>query len=690
VSYDGAAAVRQIASMTDDHRHTEIASELESKRLDTSMGIKNFRVSRRRSFGIRNHIMALGLMAAGFAMAADPQTYRVDLASTGNSNLDSDLKATSELVSLRDSAPVSPFGLIARARGESDRLKTVMESYGYYQSSVSVKIEGMALNAPGLADVLTALPKGRKAQIAVSFELGTLYHLRNVSLDGKLPDLAAGAFVLKSGAPAVAADVLGAGARLLTALQNAGYAFAKVDPPVAYEDPKEPVLDVTFHVNAGKKVNLGEIRLEGLQRVREKVVRRRLLLHTGQQYDPAAIEKARRDLMTLGAFAAITVQLGSAVDETGGVPLTFTFRERLRHAVTINAGYSSDLGGSGGVTWTDRNLSGDAAQLALAASVINLGGGDTNGLGYDTSAKYTVPDVGHRDQSLQVTVGAIKQYLEAYDQKSITASVTLSRKLTTEWSLGLGVAAAHEEIDQPGEQILPTAELPACGTASPPLGCQESYVYTLLALPFTLGYDSTHLASPLDDPTHGTRDALTVTPTRSLGHPSASFVITQIKLAAYLDLDKLGFSDPGRTVLAVRALEGVARGAGEFSLPPDQRFYGGGSATVRGYEYQSIGPQFFVNGNPSGIPIGGTAISAGTVELRQRFGQSWGLAAFVDGGQVSTTFKPVPSNIQVGVGLGLRYYTAIGPIRLDVAVPTRKSVAGQDAFELYIGLGQAF
>jgi translocation and assembly module TamA len=233
-----------------------------------------------------------------------------------------------------------------------------------------------------------------------------------------------------------------------------------------------------------------------------------------------------------------------------------------------------------------------------------------------------------------------------------------------------------------------------------------TYNYTLVALPLTLSYDSTHLASPLDDPVHGMRDSLSITPTQSLGHPNASFIISQIKLAAYFDLHGLGFTDPGRSVLAARALAGEAQGAGEFSLPPDQRFYGGGSGTIRGYRYQSVGPQFPADGNP----IGGTAIIAGTLEFRQRIAANWGGAVFVDGGQVSTGLKPLPNEFRIGYGVGLRYYTPIGPIRLDVAVPTSRhsfvtqsqvlnangglttttGVVKDDAFEIYIGLGQAF
>ena len=635
-------------------------------------------------------IIILAACMARVAGAADPQTYRVDIASTGDGPMDATLRATSELVSLRGTAPVSPFGLIARARGEVDRMKTVLESYGYYQSSVTIKIDGYALNSGELADELTALPKGKDARVAISFELGPLYHLGKVTIDGTIPPEVAGAFSLKSGAPAVANDVLGAGSRLLTALQEHGYAFAKVDPPVAYEAATEPLLDVAFHVDAGALVNIGEIHVEGLKRVHEKLVRRRLTLHTGQRYSSAAIEAARRDLLGIAPLAAVTVKVGTAVDSTGGVPITFEFKERPRHAVALNSAYSTDLGGSGGITWTDRNVFGNAEQLAITASIINLGGSATTGSGYDTNAKFTIPDFGHRDQSLQFAVGAIKQSLTAYDQKAVTSGVTLSRKLSSVWSASVGLTTADEQILQQGTV---TEE----GQATQAL---VTYNYTLVALPMTLGYDSTHLASPLDDPTHGMRDALSITPTRSLGHPNASFIITQLKVAAYFDLHLLGIGDPGRSVLAVRALAGVAQGAGEFSLPPDQRFYAGGSGTIRGYEYQAVGPEFPVTTQfPNQTPKGGTGIAAGTLEWRQRFGANWGAAAFIDGGQVTggqattgaaSTSLPSLNQFRIGVGAGVRYYTPIGPLRVDLAVPTKSTGIDEPSFEVYIGLGQAF
>jgi translocation and assembly module TamA len=638
------------------------------------------------------------VLQACIAQAADPQPYRVQLQSTGNGALDSTLKATSQLVALRVSVPVDPFGLIARARGDLDRLNTVLQSFGYYQSAVSIAIEGLALDTPTLSDTLSALPKGKDAVCKISFNLGPLYHLGRIEIEGSAPDFARRSLGLASGAPAVAADVLAGGARLLTTLENHGYAFARVDAPVVYEERDTQVLNLSFHVVTGSKVQIGEIRFEGLKRVHERLVRRRLLLRTGEPYSAIAVEKARQDLLTLGVFAAVSVRLGDAADAAGRVPVTFQMSERKRHAIGLSAGYSSDLGGSAGVTWSDRNVLGNAEQLNLSATLINLGGTATTGIGYDTSAKYIIPEFAHRDQQLQFALGAIKQSLQAYDQTAETSAVSLSRKLSSIWTASVGVSAVHETITQEG----------------------TTHVYTLFALPLGVLYDSTDLPSPLLDPTHGLRASFSLAPTLSRGQPDATFFVTQASIADYLDLSRLLREARGRSVLALRAVGASAFGASDVEeivdghpvlvpdLPPDQRFYAGGSGTVRGYRYQSVGPQF-----PDGNPVGGTAMTALNVEFRQRIAQSFGAAVFVDAGEVTdklstfsglihskrcsastplegtTSAEGTPTCYTVGVGAGPRYYSPIGPIRLDFAVPTFRR-SNDDRFEVYIGLGQAF
>jgi translocation and assembly module TamA len=389
-------------------------------------------------------------------------------------------------------------------------------------------------------------------------------------------------------------------------------------------------------------------------------------------------------------FSSINVHLADAPDSEGRVPITFEMNERPRHAVSLSAAYSSDLGGSGGVTWSDRNFRGNAEQLILSATATNLGGTATTGVGYDTSAKYIIPEFAHRDQSLQFAVGAIKQYLQAYQQKAITSGVTLSRKLSSVWTATVGISAVRETITQQG----------------------ITEDYTLFALPLGILYDSTDVPSPLSDATHGLRGSVSIAPTRSQGALNTTFFITQLTIAGYLDLHRLFHTEPGRSVLALRTLLASAPGATASvhtvdgvqvtvpDLPPDQRFYAGGSGTVRGYRYQSVGPEF-----PDGNPVGGTALSAINIEFRQRLGTSFGAALFVDAGQVGEKLSPFSDLIHggrcsaatqgttncwaVGVGGGPRYYTPIGVLRFDVAVPTFRR-PNDDRFEVYIGLGQAF
>jgi len=212
-----------------------------------------------------------------------------------------------------------------------------------------------------------------------------------------------------------------------------------------------------------------------------------------------------------------------------------------------------------------------------------------------------------------------------------------------------------------------------------------TFNYTLIAVPFKVVYDSTNVPTLLEDPRHGFRASLNLTPTLAIGHPNATFLISTLSFSTYFDLNNLLPIAPGRSVLAARALAGVAEGAGELSLPPDQRFYAGGTSTIRGYGYQLVGPLFPHTDNPTG----GTAITTGGLEFRQRLYTNWGFVAFVDAGQVSGSLKPLPDDIRVGTGAGMRYYTPIGPIRFDIAVPVGRR-PGEDSFEVYIGLGQAF
>jgi translocation and assembly module TamA len=635
-------------------------------------------------------ILTTALLIAPLARAVDPQPYTMHIESTGHGALDAALKGSSQLESLRTSAPAGPFALIGRAEADIERLRTVLEGFGYYQSTISVSIAGRPLEDPDLGQTIDALPAGSKASVQVNIETGPLYHLGKVAIDGEVSAKARAAFGLETGAPAVASVVLAAGQRLLEAMEEEGHAFAHVDDPIAYQDAHDPLLDVSFKATAGGVYRLGAIHFQGLKRLNEPFLQKRLKLHPGELYSPSKIERARTDLLALGTFSGISVRLPKESDVQGDtLPVIFEIQERKRHAVSLTAAFSSDLGGSGGTTWTDRNVFGNAEQLNLSASIINWGGSDTTGLGYELGATLNKPDFLRPDQSVQFSLNALKQDLIAYDQTAQIAGVTVSRKLTQQWSIGLGLTLEKETIFQQAAALYAGA----------------NFYYTLIALPLTAKYDSTGLPNPLSDPLHGVRLTLSLAPTESLGRPDTTFAIFQATTSTYLDLSRLGWTAPGRSVIALRGLFAEAYGAGQFSLPPDQRFYAGGSSTIRGYQYQSVGPIFqgppapkptAANPHPVAppppdppVPTGGTDLVAAGIEYRQRLYANFGTAVFVDAGKVAADLHPFEGRPSVGYGAGLRYYTPIGPIRLDIGLPVRRLRDG-DALEIYVGLGQAF
>ena len=598
-------------------------------------------------------VISTAIVLTRRSQGADPQPYSVTLKPTGDSALDAALQGSSTLISLQKSAPVAGFALTERARQDATRFETALHSFGYYKAKVTTTIAGHRLDDPALAAIIDSAPAKPPLPVAVSFDLGPRFKLGTVTVSTKVPPDVPAQLDLTPGQPAMAAQILAGQGRLLDALRSDGYPLAKVPVPIATLHLDQNLLDVDFRPDAGPKADIGPIDFSGLKHMNESFVRKRLLLHQGDEFSPQAIEKARTDLSSIGVFSVVRAIPASALDAEGQLPIRFDLTERPLHAVDAGVAYSTDLGVNFSAGWHDRNLFGNAEQLNLTASY-QAGGDAIVRPGYAAGAQFLKPDFLRRDQTLELDLNAIKQSLQAYEQTALLEKIAINRKLSQYWTASLGLSGEQESILQ--EDV--------------------TRHYNLAGVPASLKYDSTN---NLLDPTQGIRALLAITPTYSIGPPSAAFLIGQLAASTYLDV-----FDDGRSILALRGLVGQVAGAGIFAVPADQRFYAGGSATVRGYRYQTLGPQF-----PDRIPSGGNAISTGTVELRQRILSSYGVVGFMDVGQVSANGAPFAGNWHAGAGVGARYYTPIGPIRLDFAVPLNK-LPGGDSFEVYIGIGQAF
>lgn len=616
-------------------------------------------------------------------LGSDPQTYTTTIRPTGQADLDSAISASSSLLALQKTRAVSPFALAGRIRNDYARLATALDSYGYYAATVRIQVglrpagnavPGPAMDgrSPHLPEWLQAVPQGQTVQVTITPTRGALFHLGHVTLrpapgDGPAPIVLdapeKAALGLAAGQPAIASDVLAAGARLQSQLKEEGHALAQVGTPTAWLRPQTQTLDVEYVVHRGPVVTIGTITLSGLVHTHPAFIARRLTIHPDQLYQPSKIEAARQDLASLGIFSDVQVADMPPLTADRQMPLDFAFTEGKRRLVALQAGFSTDLGGRAGVSWTHDNMFGNAEQLRLTALITGLGGSAQQGLGYDVYADLMKPDFGSRNQNLSVRVEGIRQLLYSYRQTALLVRAGIVRRLGRFWNVSYGAQAEQEQIQQMG----------------------MTNDYTIVSLPLSANFDNTGLSNPIDPATHGARVSLGATPSMSLNSHTAFFTILQATGSTYFDLAHLGIARPGRSVLAVRAVVGSVQGASTFDIPPDQRLYAGGSATVRGFRYQGVGPQF----PNTKFAIGGTAMDAGSVEFRQRLFKSFGAALFADAGQVATGSAPFHGTLRVGAGGGVRYYTPIGPVRVDVAMPLNRPPRG-DTWELYIGLGETF
>jgi translocation and assembly module TamA len=607
----------------------------------------------------RRTIYAIALACAASSLqgdgagAADPVAYTVKFQPSGDPELDSLLQQTASLLTLQKKLPAAPFALIGRAQADENQFLIVLHSLGYDDGSVAITIDGHALTDPTLVDALNQAPAQPPVEVLVTPHKGKLFHLGQVDFT-TLPGGFAPPATIRAGQPARAAPILAAGPAVLSGLHNAGYAFAAVSPPLAVANLQTATLNVTYTVKAGPRVDIGAIEFAGLKRTDPDWLRRHIKLKPGERFSDTAIFAARDSLLSTGVFASVTPVPQKTAGKNRDVPIVFRVVEQKRHAVTIGGSYATDTGFTLSASWEDRNVFGHAETLTFTAAASGLGGSGTTAPGYDLKGVFAKPDFRAVGQTATLSLEGLKESVTAYNRTAFLAQGLLSRPITPHLTISYGLGFVQESVTQ--ENI--------------------DRHYVLAQLPLTLSYDTADSAL---EPTKGIDASLSLTPTKPIQGSSSFFTIAQAYAATYIAVERNAFG-----ILALRAQVGSIQGASQFQVPADERFYAGGTTTVRGYTYQTVGPQF-----PDEVPQGGLALDTATIELRQHITKSIGIVPFVDAGQVSKTSTPFEGTLSVGAGLGLRYYTGIGPIRADFAVPLEKT-PGSGSFALYIGLGEAF
>lgn len=606
--------------------------------------------------------LLVALAAMALASAADARTGEVTLTIVGDAQMADELRQLTQDLDKDQPLSGDSLSLLQGAQARRARVATALRSRGFYDARVTATVAGQPVDDPAALDAIDRRPEADKIDFKIDVATGPVYRVVDLAIEGPAnivgyPGLDRSKLSLEPGKPADASLILGTEDQILGQIRDRGYALAAVTRREVLIDHATREAHVTFVIASGPLARMGRVTFAGTERVNTTYLQKRVPFEQGDPYSPAKVNGLRDRLTSLGVFNSVRVKPATALDEKGELPIDVDLTDRPARTIGFGASYETQLGFAVNSYWLHRNLFGEAESLRLSAEINHIGQGAIPAdLGYGFKADFRKPDWLMKQQDAVANAAAVNEIYTAYHRKAVTLLVGIDQILNPQWRFKVGVSGEVSEIERYGIW---------------------GY-YKLIGVPAQVIYNR---ANSDVDPTQGFRLTLNATPYADLTHSGAPFAILKLVGTAYLNV-----SGNGRSVIATRAAFGTIPGGTNASIPFDKLFYAGGGGSVRGFAYQSAGPRDAFNN-----PLGGASLVEGSLEFRQRIGQSWGAVAFIDAGSSYTDTLPNFSQFapRVGAGAGVRYYTDFGPARLDVGFPLNKR-DGDAPFGVYVSIGQAF
>lgn len=551
--------------------------------------------------------------------------------------------------------------LTRRARQDTELLQQVLRVYGYYDAEVFQSTTGYAAPAEGSGPG----PAIDLKKVGVRFDVrpGPRYTFSRISLGdiGAARDAPAltRAFALSPGDPVNGDRIVAERDHLITALGEGGHAFAEVGEPDLAIDHATATGDLTLPVISGGQYVMGQIHSSLPDYLSSRHLARIARFRPGDPYRRSRVDDLRQAILATGLVSAVTVtprEVTAAADPQPGVAdIDITLAKAPQRTIAGLIGYSSGEGVRVEASWENRNFFPPEGLVRFRGVV-----GTREQL---AGATYRRNNFFGRDQVLTADLYAQTRRTDAYQARTVSFSTTFEKQTTLIFQKAWVWSAGFE--------LLATSELPAAAGST-------RTTYFIGVLPLRMAYDG---SNDLLDPKRGVRVSVRVSPEVSVQNGTKStYVRAQLDASAYQPITS-------SVVLAERVRLGTIPGTAVGSIAPSRRFYAGGGASVRGFAYQAVGPRDAL-GNPSG----GRSLSEFSLEARVKTGLMGGAVSvvpFVDAGTVGTTASPTVNGLKVGAGIGLRYQTSFGPIRIDLGTPLNPA-KGDSRIGVYVSLGQAF
>ena len=582
-----------------------------------------------------------------------PYTLRIEVRdkSSDENGLEGKMKDASQLAQLAKEPPDSLLALERRARADTESALKLLHSQCYYDGKASFSLDE-AVSPVRVTLLLEPGPRyslGRAdvrydpaPEVPVSFknrsrETGFWGLERETLPPPSFPPVLPGVTV---GRPVTADAMLAAVEALPERLRREGYPLAKV-------------ADARYSLNHEART-LKEVNAEYLQRLTPWT--------PGEEpWDSELLEDYANTLRGLGLFRSVEAAPAEAdLEKSGGeggaavLPADITVAEAPFRSISGSARYDTDTGLGLEGAWEHRNLFHNGEKLTVTAPLAT----EIQGI----KAAFEKPAFLVREQRLLASASALREDTSAYRKMAGNASAGLDRRLARQWWGGISLFVESGSLKDNENSEHPY------GVVSPRANLRRDSRNNVL------------------NPSSGSEVEIKLTPFTGFYQESFSAMAGSVAASVYYAplRDKAGRPDD-RLVLAGRVEGGAMAGSALRNIPSSMRYYAGGAGSVRGYAYQALGPR-----DNEDDPLGGRSYQIVNLEARFKITENIGLVPFLDGGMVYTDeFPRIIGDMDWGAGLGLRYYTPIGPVRLDVAAPLRR-IDGDPPVQVYISIGQSF
>ncbi|RYE05970.1 MAG: hypothetical protein EOP33_01815 [Rickettsiaceae bacterium] len=527
-----------------------------------------------------------------------------------------------------------------------------LKSIGYYKVEVVVKeVNEVTSSKSAINDITFQISPGPKFLVSnIAVKITDNSYTPKVMLN--LPSITW--YAISPGDFAIAKNIIQEEGRLQQYIEDNNFVLNVDVKHEATVDLEKNTVEIIFEVTTGQIAFIKHISFSGLKTIDETYARKLVPIKNKEGFKISKVDEAKISLQQSGLFRLVEPLIPLNSQQEKEIELQFKVKERKHRTVKAGLNYSSDLGSGVILGWEHRNLysQGEKIDLSLIRSKKDKA----------LNANFEKPFFLNDKQTLKIATAIAKNKSLAYTSEEISLATTIERVISKNWIGGITTKYSDSIIEDSDN---------------------NRSKFKLFSLPVYGTFDS---RDDILNPQKGLLIHAQGIPFIDIKNKN-KFSKYTISASGYID-----FATKFDSVIAVRVAAGKITTAKVKDIVANERFYIGGGGSVRGYGYQLVGPL-----TNKDRPIGGNRFIEKSLELRTKFTKKIGVAIFADGGNVYNPDIKNISKLLFSTGMGVRYYTDFGPIRADIAFPTkrRKSMLNpgkklDKAFQVYFSIGQAF